>query len=698
MAKTTYTDNNLKYADDFRLSDIILYNYKGDALDITDDVITINIYESIDNHTLSGSITFVDQRATVEQFPIIGKEFVEFKVRTPVETETNSEIDFTKHKMYVHNIAAQSIATHRNQIFVLDFISAEAIRSTRKRVSRAFTGSYDKAVSNIFKSEWGIASHKRLYVEPSSENKKVVVPNLRPLDAIEFLSTRALSNYTNTPSFHFYETTRGFHFRSYDSMMKDVENGSPLETEITYELATSDVPNPSNPNNPDMSALFRVYSHEFSNKTDSLEESTDGVFSNTVLAHDTYNKTITKTEFNYAADYYKFPHLENQNVDDEFAVKYSALPLSAADPSEKAMNKYGRYSLYSDFTEGKTMVASNTSNIHNNVMANGYETNRILPYRNHLKRVLDVIKLEMTVPGNTTLNVGQVINVKVPSYAAAVYEHADKRYNIYLSGRYLITDLRHNFDLDQGKHRTIMTVAKETLASPLETSLDQFTFQSTNENRFATQTGDEPEIAEPIVDIKNQTVVPVEQIENKDVPATITKVEELVPDVPVKKPVVKKTAVKKFNPFPPIALTMYYTTGIIEERKQQWRKYKKALVSAQKNKTVSEEEIEYRISMMVHERESILASERIVNLRKQQAEFNGTTFTAKDERDLLKQKDAEALATRQKTLAAEGLTEESLNQKLQAKFKPANKLTNKKSTLEEYKDKAKKGISGIRKG
>jgi len=219
------------------------------------------------------------------------------------------------------------------------------------------------------------------------------------------------------------------------------------------------------------------------------------------LAHDTYNKTITKTEFNYASDYYKFPHLENQNVEEEFAVKYSALPLSSADPSEKATNKYGRYSLYSDFTEGKTMVTSNTSNIHNNVMANGYETNRIVPYRNHLKRVLDVIKLEMTVPGNTTLNVGQVINVKVPSYAAAVYEHADKRYNIYLSGRYLITDLRHHFDLDQGKHRTIMTVAKETLATPLETSLDQFTFQKTNENRFTTQTGDEETLTAQIVDI-----------------------------------------------------------------------------------------------------------------------------------------------------------------------------------------------------
>ena len=501
MAKTTYTDNNLKRADDFRLSNIILYNYKGDAIDITEDVLHIDIFESIENHTLTGAISFIDQRAIVEQFPIIGKEFVEFKARTPVETETNSEIDFTKHKMFVHNIAAQSTSTNRNQVFVLDFVSAEAVRNTRKRVSRAFTGSYDKAVSNIFKSEWGVGSHKRLYVEPSSENKKVVIPNLRPLDAIEFLSTRALSNYTNTPSFHFYETTRGFHFRSYDSMMKDVTSGSPLETDVTYDLASSEVTNPENSSNPDISALFRVYSHEFDNNTDSLVETSDGIFSNTVLAHDTYNKTITKTEFNYASDYYKFPHLENQSVEEEFAVKYSTLPLSAADPSEKATNKYGRYSLYSDFTEGKTMVTSNTSNIHNNVMVNGYETNRIVPYRNHLKRVLDVIKLEMTVPGNTTLNVGQVINVKVPSYAPAVYEHADKRYNIYLSGRYLITDLRHHFDLDEGKHRTIMTVSKETLATPLETSLDQFTFQKTNENRFTTQTGDEESLTAQIIDI-----------------------------------------------------------------------------------------------------------------------------------------------------------------------------------------------------
>ena len=71
----TYSDNKLLQQDDFRHSSVKLYNYKGDFEDITDNVVNINIFESIFNSTMTGTLTFGDVNSIVERLPIIGKEF-----------------------------------------------------------------------------------------------------------------------------------------------------------------------------------------------------------------------------------------------------------------------------------------------------------------------------------------------------------------------------------------------------------------------------------------------------------------------------------------------------------------------------------------------------------------------------------------------------------------------------------------------
>ena len=77
------------------------------------------------------------------------------------------------------------------------------------------------------------------------------------------------------------------------------------------------------------------------------------------------------------------------------------------------------------------------------------------------------------MPGNTHINAGQVVNVTVPSYALEAYEKTQKQYNRFLNGRYLVTDLRHNIDFTNQKHRTTLTLSKETYGTPLVNSLEK---------------------------------------------------------------------------------------------------------------------------------------------------------------------------------------------------------------------------------
>ena len=472
----TYSDNKLLYQDDFRHSAVTLYNYKGDKIDITDNVISIDVFESIKNSTLTGTITFGDVNSIVERLPVIGKEFVEFKLRTPVQYngEYGGEINAVKHKFFVYKISVLEQTTPRNQLVQLAFTSVELLKNNRIRVSQAFDGSYDKAVQQIFKSDNLLNSTKPLFLERTRLSQKVVVPNLRPIDAINMFAGRALSTMSNSASFHFFETTQGFHFRSFDSMFRDLKTGfGPSHVMFNYMLETSKTPNPAPTQSDAFNALQRVYDHKFENMQDTIRDSRTGMMASKLITYNAYDKTFATKEFNYAKDYHTLPHLET-DLGGEFPAVYSIIPETPADFTEEKTNKEGRNNIYTDYTDGKTMLASSTSNIHNTNSESGYHAENTIQFRKHSLEILDKIKLTMTVPGNTHINAGQVVYVTVPSYALEVYEKSDlKQYNRFLTGRYLITDLRHNIDFTTQKHRTYLTLSKETYGTPLVNSLNK---------------------------------------------------------------------------------------------------------------------------------------------------------------------------------------------------------------------------------
>ena len=471
----TYSQNNLTQQDDFRHSSVKIYNYKGDFEDITDNVVNINIFESIFNSTMTGTLTFGDVNSIVERLPVIGKEFLEFKIRTPVQYngEYGGEINAVNHKFFVYKISVQEQVSARNQLVELSFCSVEMLKNSRVRVSKAYDGSYERAVQEIFKSKTILNSKKPLHLERTRLNQKVVVPNLRPFDAIKMFTSRSLSTISNSASFLFYETTQGFHFRSLDSMFRDLKSGvGPSSSMFTYSLETSGQPNPSTTTGDAFASLQRVYKHKFVNTMDTIMDSRSGMMSSKLITYDGFDKTFNTKEFRYSKDYFTLPHLE-QDSESEFPPSYSIIPDTPADYTEEITNKQGLNNIYTDYTDGKTMFMSNTSKVHNTNLDSGYHAEKTVQSRIHALEILDKIRLNLTVPGNTHINAGQVVNVTVPSYALETYEKAQKQYNRFLNGRYLVTDLRHNIDFTNQKHRTTLTLSKETYGTPLVNSLEK---------------------------------------------------------------------------------------------------------------------------------------------------------------------------------------------------------------------------------
>ena len=89
----------------------------------------------------------------------------------------------------------------------------------------------------------------------------------------------------------------------------------------------------------------------------------------------------------------------------------------------------------------------------------------ILQRKSRLVEYQNGISINMTIHGQTILTVGDMVNVSIPAVGSED-EVEDKNY----SGAYLITKLRHTFDLPTRNHVVHMQLVKDGLGESLGAS------------------------------------------------------------------------------------------------------------------------------------------------------------------------------------------------------------------------------------
>lgn len=475
MANLLYDDNNIAYPGEIRISEVALISPYGNVVGISNNVLEINIYEDIYSNFLTGDITFTDTDDIVQKLPVLGQEYLEFKVRTPLGSKYGEgEYDFTNARMAVYKIENKVKLNDKTQNVTLSFISPEAIKDNNTRVSRAFDGPYDDAVAKIVKKQWGLNSTKKCYIQPTKDNFKFVAPNKRPSDVLNMIASRAIPKTSALPAYLFYENGQGFHFRSLDSFYFVVKASGYAQHPEMFEFfcGADETKGNTNPRDNPMASMRNVIKYKFNSQLDLIKSQRMGTFASKLITYDAYNKTFKTDKFNYIDEYFTIPHLEKDDAETDNALYRGLIPHAHHDYTDKSLSdtkntQRTAYKLLSDYSDSRLMVASNTANIHNVNTAKGYKTDESIQKRQHALQVFNAIELELTVYGNTHLNIGHVIRVNIPRPGR------DKRglkmtdLDNFTSGRWVITAVRHNFNVGDNTSRSIITCIKETYGRPL---------------------------------------------------------------------------------------------------------------------------------------------------------------------------------------------------------------------------------------
>ena len=443
---------NIEFAGDFNLKNIVIHNGEQTlSVDIKALVVEFNIYESMFANALTGSLVISDSTNLVGSLPILGSELLTFKLNTP----GTPGIDCTDpgKAMHVYAVSDKSQDGATKSIYTLHFASREFLRNIRTRVSQSYSGRIDQMVSSIFGDENYLDSRKTLKVQETSNQDKITIPNLHPFQAINMLQKRALSTIDSTTNvgYHFYETPRGFHFRSWESMCVDA-NGIPRDVKQTFEHMQTNMTDPtaySEKKDKITHEYQNVESYRFINSShDVAANQAAGTYAHRVITHNIFNKSYKESDYHYHNSYKDTKHVDGNKV---------PIVNTPVDFDDKGI---------SDYAESKVSVMPTTRFAHNedsgsfgiDVEQDGITEAARVSQRN---QVVGGTILEMTIKGQSYLEVGDVVQFNLQTVENK--KNSDGKFDPQYSGRYIITKIRHRVTTTD--YVNVLELSKDSVAS-----------------------------------------------------------------------------------------------------------------------------------------------------------------------------------------------------------------------------------------
>ena len=429
----------IQKAGDFILDGVLIVGSSGIRINVVDQVQELNIYESIDTPYISGNLLISDSSGIAESLPLLGQERLLFKLRTPSHTGT---IDFNNYHAVVYNIEKRFSSSDREHIILMNWTTLDHLKSVRTKISASFKGTISDIVQRIIKEANYLDSKKPLFIEPSKNIRKFVIPNLTPFQTINLIKEEAVSAEEGSPHYVFFETPNGYHFRSFDSLLGNKGSLS-VEHKNTYR---SQPPEQANPG----ANIATILDWQVDDNSNSFLNTRLGMYASTLFYHDIFNKNIQKFEYDYMKD-----KVGKRNSMEQGEKKSGPMISQIILENKKTIT---------EFTDAKIFVhPTGSSDLHTEGTDNNAEEWLQESMSRELERSYFTLKIETY--GDTNIMCGDLINVVIPSNKPLQAPVTKSSIEPILSGRYLITSLHHQVTPPDQIHQMVLTITKDSLDS-----------------------------------------------------------------------------------------------------------------------------------------------------------------------------------------------------------------------------------------
>lgn len=169
---------------------VIIFNrVDGSQLevDIVSNLIEFKTFEHISKCYVDANITFIDDFGMRDTLSVQGTERIKITIGNP---EDDSSTFFEKYFFFLKVTDTKKL-NEKSELVSVDLVEEHVYVDSIKNISKSFTETIETTIANIAQTQLG-KTVKELNLEGSAQGiRKIIIPYLSPLEAINWILTRA---------------------------------------------------------------------------------------------------------------------------------------------------------------------------------------------------------------------------------------------------------------------------------------------------------------------------------------------------------------------------------------------------------------------------------------------------------------------------------------------------------------------------
>ena len=416
----------LRKSTQFQIQELTIVT-KGGDIDISGIYEEINIFDSMFVPVMNGKILIKDSIGLFGKLLFDGSETLLIEV----VKDPNSEIANFKKAFRIHRQSDRK-KTDGGEMYTLHFVSDELIYSEQKKITQSFSGTYSYIVQKIMENYLKLPDNQLGGVyEETVGIRDVSLPNMKPLEAIEWIAKRCV-DANQAPNYVFFQNLTGYNFASLSKLLTQ-----PELLDIKFDPKNTTGSNP-------FQEISSARAFEVVSQADNYQKTKLGINAGSFVGFDPMSGITATKKISFGDVYDSMKHA---NETPEFSEIFDrdGKPNTQQFDAKKTVSFFDSAMKQSKYVQDSD--PESTSKFEN--------IEDWLFQRKAIIANLMLKRLKIAMPGNFQLTSGFNVNVMAPTQGKK--EDGDENDDPSLSGKYIIVASRHIIGYD--KHETVIEVA-----------------------------------------------------------------------------------------------------------------------------------------------------------------------------------------------------------------------------------------------
>lgn len=441
----------------FSIDKLNIITSDGANIDVRSMIVEFNYFEDIFGNSSSGSVILSNSLNLDINYTWNGSEHLIMELTKP-EYDLYNEGNLNK-VFRIYNMEGKRLTKDTNENLILNFCSEEFILSQQYRINKSYKNMKIVDIVKDIATNFLRISSKEFPADNAFDTRgtyDIVIPNLMPLEAINWLCTFAISADPKIigSTFVFFQDRTGWNFKPLLAIYGDYKKYNKRKGLYnSYWYGTK------NDGSQTIEALdYRsIISYQVMNSFDSCDYANDGTFANKAFTINYITRKNAITTFQYDSYFSKLKQLslysdQPNGLTNGFSNRFNQTNSDTVDSYVKCI--YSTTDL-----EKNQYIKKNMPEIKNNYL------DQCVQYRFSQMKLISSIRIKAAIPGDPYITVGDVVRVwlKAPGPETYGSELSKKEDKIY-SGIYLVTAVRHRFN-QENDFDTTLELCKDSFLS-----------------------------------------------------------------------------------------------------------------------------------------------------------------------------------------------------------------------------------------